>query len=200
MGREGCVFLQLPCFLPSLLMGWLFSSLLPWCAGTDETEAVSDPPGDSSVHPICEEEQVSAGIEPPPQAQEETLLSEQLDRVQTMEDVEALATKEPLEEQEKPAAAGAGERAHQQDKGRAGARPAKKPTAKEKMISLQSVLSEKPREIQCPSLPVVMEEEVSGTGPVLLGQEPAGRRALTPVSTGGWHRPAGGDHRGLCRG
>ncbi|XP_066861208.1 U3 small nucleolar RNA-associated protein 14 homolog A isoform X2 [Anser cygnoides] len=130
--------------------------------GTDETEAVSDPPGDSSVHPICDEEQVSAGIEPPPQAQEETLLSEQLDRVQTMEDVEALASKEPLEEQEKPAAAGAEERAHQQDKGRAGARPAKKPTAKEKMISLQSVLSEKPQEIQCPSLPVVMEEEEGG--------------------------------------
>ncbi|XP_035397326.1 U3 small nucleolar RNA-associated protein 14 homolog A isoform X2 [Cygnus atratus] len=130
--------------------------------GTGETEAVSDPPGDSSVHPICDEEQVSAGIEPPPQAQEETLLSEQLDRVQTMEDVEALASKEPLEEQEKPAAAGAEERAHQQDKGRAGARPAKKPTAKKKMISLQSVLSGKPQEIQCPSLPVVMEEEEGG--------------------------------------
>ncbi|XP_040428029.1 U3 small nucleolar RNA-associated protein 14 homolog A isoform X2 [Cygnus olor] len=130
--------------------------------GTDETEAVSDPPGDSSVHPICDEEQVSAGIEPPPQAQEETLLSEQLDRVQTMEDVEALASKEPLEEQEKPAAAGAEERAHQQDKGRAGARPAKKPTAEKKMISLRSVLSGKPQEIQCPSLPVVMEEEEGG--------------------------------------
>ncbi|XP_035167438.1 U3 small nucleolar RNA-associated protein 14 homolog A-like [Oxyura jamaicensis] len=130
--------------------------------GTDETEAVSDPPGDSSIPPVCEEEQVSAEIEPPPQAQEETLLWEQLDRVRTMEDVEALASKEPLEEQEKPAAAGAEERAPQQDKGRAGARPDKKPTAKNKMISLESVLSGKPQEIQCPSLPVVMEEEEGG--------------------------------------
>eukprot|EP00075_Anas_platyrhynchos_P031445 XP_027320698.1 U3 small nucleolar RNA-associated protein 14 homolog A isoform X1 [Anas platyrhynchos] len=130
--------------------------------GTDETE-VPDPPGDSSVHPICDEEQPSAGIEPPPQAQEEILLSEQLDRVQTMEEVEALASKEPSEEQEQqPAAAGAEERAPRQEKGKVGARPAKKPTAKEKMIRLESVLSEKPQEIQCPSLPVVMEEEEGG--------------------------------------
>uniref|UniRef100_A0A8B9ULE3 UT14A protein n=1 Tax=Anas zonorhyncha TaxID=75864 RepID=A0A8B9ULE3_9AVES len=124
---------------------------------------VPDPPGDSSVHPICDEEQPSAGIEPPPQAQEEILLSEQLDRVQTMEEVEALASKEPSEEQEQqPAAAGAEERAPRQEKGKVGARPAKKPTAKEKMIRLESVLSEKPQEIQCPSLPVVMEEEEGG--------------------------------------
>lgn len=122
------------------------------------------------MHPLYDEEQPSAGIEPPPQAQEEILLSEQLDRVQTMEEVEALASKEPSEEQEQqPAAAGAKERASWQEKGKAGTRPAKKPTAKEKMIRLESVLSEKPQEIQCPSLPLVMEEEVSGTGLVLLG-------------------------------
>ncbi|NXK49429.1 UT14A protein, partial [Chauna torquata] len=140
-----------------------------WCAtgldkravGADETEVVSEPLGDSSIHPICAKEQVSTRTEPLPQAQEEILLSEQPYRVQTMEDIEALASKEPSEEQ-KPAAAGAEEQAHQQEKGRAGARPAKKPTAKKKIISLQSVLSGKPQEIQCPSLPVVMEEEEGG--------------------------------------
>ncbi|NXI67051.1 UT14A protein, partial [Anseranas semipalmata] len=149
--------------LAALRRAWCAAALGKCVVGrADETEVVSEPPGDSSIHPTCAEEQVSAGIEPPPRAQEETLLSEQLHRVQTMEDVEALASEEPSEEPEKPAAVGAEERSHQQEKGRAGARPAKKPTAKKKIISLQSVLSAAPQEVQCPSLPVVMEEEEGG--------------------------------------
>ncbi|NXC46810.1 UT14A protein, partial [Penelope pileata] len=133
--------------------------------GTDETEADSEQlPGDSSIHPICVEEQVSAGIEPSPQAQEEPLLSEQLHRVRTMEDMEALASEEPTVEQEKPAATVMEKPAHQQEEDRAGGtRPAKKKTDKKKeIINLQSVLSGKSREVQCPSLPVVMEEEEGG--------------------------------------
>uniref|UniRef100_A0A8C0ART6 Uncharacterized protein n=1 Tax=Buteo japonicus TaxID=224669 RepID=A0A8C0ART6_9AVES len=127
-------------------------------------EAVSELPGDNPVHPVCAEEQASLGIEQPPQVQEEILLSEQLVRVRTMEDVEALASEERVEEQEKPAATRAEKRVQQQEEGRAENGRAKKPPAKKKMISLQAVLSGKSQEVQCPSLPVVMEEEVSRMG------------------------------------
>ncbi|NXH74547.1 UT14A protein, partial [Hydrobates tethys] len=139
-----------------------FSHLLPQCVGADETEAVSELPGNSPIRPVCAEERASLGIEQPPQAQEEILLLEQLGRVQTMEDVEALASEERVEEEEKPAAARAEKQVRQQEEGRAGDRRAKKPPAKKKMISLQAVLAGKPQEVQCPSLPVVVEEEEGG--------------------------------------
>lgn len=165
-GSGGCFlpgFTRLSCTLTPC--SWVtVSHLLPQCIGADEREAVSELPGDSPVHPVCAEEQVSLGIEQPPQAQEEILLSEQLGRVRTMEDVEALASEECVEEQEKPAATRAEKRVQQQKEGRAENRRAKKPPAKKKMISLQAVLSGKPQEVQCPSLPVIMEEEVSRMG------------------------------------
>lgn len=112
--------------------------------------------------------------EQPQQAQEEEiLLSEQLGRVQTMEDVEALASEEHVEEQkvlpaprvEKPAATRAKKRVQQQEESRAGDKHDRKPPAKKKkMISLQAVLSRKAQDVQCPSMPVVVEEEVSRTG------------------------------------
>ncbi|XP_072190766.1 U3 small nucleolar RNA-associated protein 14 homolog A isoform X2 [Excalfactoria chinensis] len=100
--------------------------------------------------------------EVPEQAQEEPLLSEQLHRVQTMEDIEALASEELTAEQEKPEAVGTEKPAHPQEEGRATPKPAKKPAAKKKMINLQSVLSGKLQEAQCPSLPVVVVEEEGG--------------------------------------
>ncbi|KAM6381197.1 LOW QUALITY PROTEIN: U3 small nucleolar RNA-associated protein 14 homolog A [Pluvialis apricaria] len=137
--------------------------------GADETEVVAEPPGDSPIHPVCAEEQASLGMEQaslgmeqPPQAQEEMLLSEQLGRVRTMEDVEALASEERVEEQEKPAATRAEKRVLQQEEGRAGDKRGKKPPAKKKIISLQTVLAEKSQEVQFASLPVVMEEEEGG--------------------------------------
>ncbi|NXW55660.1 UT14A protein, partial [Eurystomus gularis] len=139
----------------------------------DETEAVAELPGDSPVHPISAEEQAGVGIEQPEQAQEEILLSEQLHRVRTMEDVEALASEEHVEEQEQlvcprpeKSVAPRAEKRVQQEEGRAGDKHSKKPPAKKKkkkkMISLQAVLAGKPQEAQCPSLPVVVEEEEGG--------------------------------------
>ncbi|KFZ66049.1 U3 small nucleolar RNA-associated protein 14 A, partial [Antrostomus carolinensis] len=117
--------------------------------GAGEAEVVSELPGDNPIHPICAEEKESTGLEQPPQeAQEQILLSEQLDRARTMEDVEALASEERVEEQEKPTATKAEK---QEEK--------KKPPAKKKIINLQDVLAGKPQEVQCPSLPVVVEEE-----------------------------------------
>ncbi|NWT25099.1 UT14A protein, partial [Cardinalis cardinalis] len=118
--------------------------------------------GDSPVPPVCAEELMSTGPEPPPQAQEQLLLSEQLRRVHTMEDVESLAKDELVEEQEKLVALRAGKRAQQQEEGRAGDRHTKKAPAKRKMISLEAVLDGKPQEMDCPSLPVVLEEEEGG--------------------------------------
>uniref|UniRef100_A0A8C0VDD9 UTP14A small subunit processome component n=1 Tax=Cyanistes caeruleus TaxID=156563 RepID=A0A8C0VDD9_CYACU len=121
--------------------------------------------GDSPVSPACAEELVSTGLEPPPQAQEQLLLSEQLRRVQTMEDVESLANEELVEsslEQEKLVAPRAGKQAQQQEEGRAGDRHTKKTPAKRKMISLEALLDGKPQEMDCPSLPVVLEEEEGG--------------------------------------
>ncbi|XP_055674005.1 U3 small nucleolar RNA-associated protein 14 homolog A isoform X1 [Falco peregrinus] len=130
--------------------------------GADETDAVSELLRDSPVHPVCAEEQTSVRIEQPSQAQAEILLLEQLGRVQTMEDAEALASEEHVEELEKLGAAGAEEQVQQQEEGRAEERRVKKPPAKKKIISLQAVLSGKSQEVQCPSLPVVMEEEEGG--------------------------------------
>ncbi|NWS81510.1 UT14A protein, partial [Toxostoma redivivum] len=135
---------------------------------TEELEDSPVPPAcaeeleDSPVPPACAEELVSAGLEPPPQAQEQLLLSEQLHRVQTMEDVENLAKEELVEEQEKLVAPRAGKRVKQQEEGRAGDRHPKKKAAKRKMISLEAVLDGKPQEMDCPSLPVVLEEEEGG--------------------------------------
>lgn len=104
------------------------------------------------------------GLKQPPQAQEDVLLSEQLRRVQSMADVDALASEEHVEEQEKPMATRVKKQVEQQEEGRAGDGCAKKPPAKKKIISLQAVLAGKPQEVQCPSLPMVVEEEVSRTG------------------------------------
>uniref|UniRef100_A0A8D0F897 UT14A protein n=1 Tax=Strix occidentalis caurina TaxID=311401 RepID=A0A8D0F897_STROC len=156
--------LTLSCSLPPC--SWVtVSQLLPQCVGADETEAVPELPGDG---PICAEEQASVGIEQPPQAQEEVLLSEQLGRVRTMEDVDALASEERVEEQEKLVVATAEKlvparaekRVRQQEEGRAGDKRAKK--LAKKMISLEAVLAGKPQQVQCPSLPVVVEEEEGG--------------------------------------
>ncbi|XP_066415464.1 U3 small nucleolar RNA-associated protein 14 homolog A isoform X2 [Molothrus aeneus] len=143
--------------------------------GADETEIGAEQPrdspvppvcaeelGDSPVPPVCAEELVSTGLEPPPQAQEQLLLSEQLRRVWTMEDVENLAKDELVEEQEKLVVLRAGKQAQQQEEGRAGDRHTKKAPAKRKMISLEAVLDGKPQEMDCPSLPVVLEEEEGG--------------------------------------
>ncbi|NXY19581.1 UT14A protein, partial [Atrichornis clamosus] len=138
-------------------------------------EASAKEPGDSPIPPVCAEESgdspitpvgaealVSVGLEPPSQAQEQLLLSEQLRHMQTMEDMESLAKEEPVEKQEKPAAPRAGKRAQRQEEGRAGDRHAKKTQAKRKMISLEDVLDGKSQEMDCPSLPLVLEEEEGG--------------------------------------
>ncbi|NXI77447.1 UT14B protein, partial [Rhipidura dahli] len=153
--------------------------LYPQHVGADETEVSAEQPrdsplspgcaeelGDSPVPPVCAEEPVGVGPEPPPQAQEQLLLSEQLRRVQTMEDVESLAkeelVEELVEEQEKEVAPRARKRAQQQEEGRAGDKQSKKTPGKRKMISLEAVLDGKPQEMDCPSLPVVLEEEEGG--------------------------------------
>lgn len=205
------------------------SHLLPQCADADVAEAVSEPSGDIPIPLICAEAEVSAGIELPTGAQEEIMLSQQLGRAQTMEDVEALASEEHVEEPEEPAAgggemgvqqpvvtgskaraqqqaaagagtgaqqlvaaaaeardwqpvatgAGAGvqqpaaagaETQRQPEEGRAGARPARKPSSQKQLISLQAVLEGRAQEVQCPSLPVLLEEEVRGTHQPLVPQ------------------------------
>ncbi|NWW34831.1 UT14A protein, partial [Panurus biarmicus] len=128
----------------------------------DETEASAEQPRDSPVPPACDKELVSTELEPPAQAQEQLLLSEQLRRMQTMEDVESLAKEELVEEQEKLVPPRAGKQAQQQEEGTAGDRHTKKTPAKRRMISLEAVLDGKPQEMDCPSLPVVLEEEEGG--------------------------------------
>ncbi|NWU32027.1 UT14A protein, partial [Dyaphorophyia castanea] len=122
----------------------------------------AEEPGHSPVPPVCAEELASLGLEPPAEAQEQRLLSEQLRRVQTMEDLESLAKEEPGEEQEKVVAPRARKRAQRQEEGRAGDRHSKKTPAKRKVISLEAMLDGKPLEMDCSSLPVVMEEEEGG--------------------------------------
>ncbi|NXD27459.1 UT14A protein, partial [Spelaeornis formosus] len=138
-------------------------SCVGWqCCGAEQRKgSCAEVLQDSPVPPACAEELVSTGLEPPLQAQEQ-LLSEQLRRVQTMEDVESLAKEELVEEQEKLVAPRVEKRAQQQEEGRAGDRHTKKTPGKRKMISLEAVLDGKPQELDCPSLPVVLEEEEGG--------------------------------------
>ncbi|NXX76601.1 UT14A protein, partial [Urocolius indicus] len=138
---------------------------LPQHVGAGEIEAASEPLEDN---PISAKGEVSPGLEEPPQApeeppqaQEEPLLSEQLSRVQTMEEVEALGSEERVEEQQ-PAAAGAQRHRQRRQEPSAKAKPAKKP-AKQRLLSLQAMMAGKPQEAQCPSLPLLMEEEDGGT-------------------------------------
>ncbi|KFP05667.1 U3 small nucleolar RNA-associated protein 14 B, partial [Calypte anna] len=128
--------------------------------GADEAEAVSELAGDSLVPPVPAKELTSAGVEQSSRAQEQILLSGQLSRVQTVEDMEALASEERVEEQEQQEKRVEEEPGEQQEK--PGGRPAKKPPAKRKMISLEAVMSGKLQELQCPVLPVVVEEEEGG--------------------------------------
>ncbi|NXK79298.1 UT14A protein, partial [Amazona guildingii] len=131
--------------------------------GESESWAVSEPPGAIPIPLICAEAEVSGGMELPAGAQEEVLLSQQLGRARTMEDVEALASEEPEAREGQPAAAGGEKGAQrQQEEGRAGARPARKPAAQKQLISLQAVLEGRAQEVQCPSLPVLLEEEEGG--------------------------------------
>ncbi|NWI09888.1 UT14A protein, partial [Crypturellus soui] len=138
----------------------------PWppSVGADQTEEVSRLPGDISIDPTCTEEQACVGIEQTSQAQEEVLLLEQPNRVRTMEDIEALASEERAEEQEMPVAAGTEKRVRQQKEDRMETGRTKKPrkARKKETISLQAVLSGKPQEAQCPSLPMAVEEEEGG--------------------------------------
>uniref|UniRef100_A0A672URU4 UT14A protein n=1 Tax=Strigops habroptila TaxID=2489341 RepID=A0A672URU4_STRHB len=155
---------------PPVPSSWVtVSHLLPQCAGADATEAVSEPLGDIPVPPVCAEAEAStgiepsAGIEPPAGAQEGVLLWQQLGRARTMEDVEALASEEHVEEPQPVAAEAETGARRQQEEGRAGARPAKKAAAQKKqLISLQAVLEGRAQEAQCPSLPVLLEEEEGG--------------------------------------
>ncbi|NXD10245.1 UT14A protein, partial [Nothocercus nigrocapillus] len=145
-------------------LGVIISHPWPPSVGADQTEEVSELPGDISVDPVCTEEQATVGTEQPSQAQEEVLLLEQPSRVRTMEDIEALASEEHVEEQEIPVAAGMEKRVRQQEEDRAKTGQKKKPrkARKKEIINLQAVLSGKPQEAQCPSLPMAVEEEEGG--------------------------------------
>ncbi|NXN96714.1 UT14A protein, partial [Rhinopomastus cyanomelas] len=136
--------------------------------GPVSPEEVMDGPKEPGNAPVPPVEMMRVGIEQPELAQEQKLLSEQLDRVQTMEEVEALASKEHVEEQERLVAPKAKKQV-QQEKGRDGDGYDKKPPSKRKkkkqqqqLISLRAVLAGKPQQIQCPSLPIVVEEEEGG--------------------------------------
>ncbi|NWV65426.1 UT14A protein, partial [Malurus elegans] len=132
----------------------------PQHVGADETEAGAEQPRDSPLPPVSAKDLVSVG--PPPLAQEQLLLSEQLCRVQTMEDLERLAKEELEEEQEKLGSPRAEKQAQQQEEGRVQDRHTKKTPAKRKIISLEAVVDGKPQEMDCPSLPMVLEEEEGG--------------------------------------
>uniref|UniRef100_A0A8C8S0Y9 U3 small nucleolar RNA-associated protein 14 homolog A n=1 Tax=Pelusios castaneus TaxID=367368 RepID=A0A8C8S0Y9_9SAUR len=94
-------------------------------------------------------------VEPAVQEPEGPLLSEQLGRLQTLEEMDALGQEEGAEEQAQPWPT----RALQgpEEEGSFGEeRPARK---QKKMINLQAVLAEESHVIQCPSLPVSEEKE-----------------------------------------
>ncbi|XP_074863758.1 U3 small nucleolar RNA-associated protein 14 homolog A [Carettochelys insculpta] len=99
--------------------------------------------------------QTGAGLEQAAPEQEEPLLSEQLDRRSTMEDIEALGQQEERD-QPQPARP---LQASEEEAARPPSEQAGKAAKQEKMISLQAVLAGESHEIHCPALPVSVQDE-----------------------------------------
>lgn len=115
--------------------------------------------------------QTGPGGDLPAQEPEGPLLSEQLDRRRTLEEIEALGQEEGAEEQERPWPPGTLQES-QEEGSPGGGHTGGKATKEKRLISLQAVLAGESRAIQCPALPVsVLDEEEEAADQRLVIQE-----------------------------
>lgn len=103
--------------------------------------------------------QTGPGVEQPAQGPEGPLLSEQLGRRRTPEEIDALGQEEGAEEQERPWPTGTLQES--EEEGSAGGCRTARKAPKQKMINLQAVLAGESHVIQCPAQPISVQDEVS---------------------------------------
>ncbi|CAM4625086.1 unnamed protein product [Caretta caretta] len=101
--------------------------------------------------------QTGPGVEQPAQGPEGPLLSEQLGRRRTLEEIDALGQEEGAEEQERPWPTGTLQES--EEGGSAGGGRTVRKAPKQKMINLQAVLAGESHVIQCPAQPISVQDE-----------------------------------------
>ncbi|CAM4612067.1 unnamed protein product [Lepidochelys olivacea] len=101
--------------------------------------------------------QMGPGVEQPAQGPEGPLLSEQLGRRRTLEEIDALGQEEGAEEQERPWPTGTLQES--EEEGSAGGGHTVRKAPKQKMINLQAVLAGESHVIQCPAQPISVQDE-----------------------------------------
>ncbi|CAM4718503.1 U3 small nucleolar RNA-associated protein 14 homolog A [Lepidochelys kempii] len=101
--------------------------------------------------------QTGPGVEQPAQGPEGPLLSEQLGRRRTLEEIDALGQEEGAEEQERPWPTGTLQES--EEEGSAGGGHTVRKAPKQKMINLQAVLAGESHVIQCPAQPISVQDE-----------------------------------------
>ncbi|CAM5139881.1 unnamed protein product [Eretmochelys imbricata] len=101
--------------------------------------------------------QTGPGVEQPAQGPEGPLLSEQLGRRRTLEEIDALGQEEGAEEQERPWPTGTLQESEEEGSAGGGCTARKAP--KQKMINLQAVLAGESHVIQCPAQPISVQDE-----------------------------------------
>ncbi|CAM2120255.1 U3 small nucleolar RNA-associated protein 14 homolog A [Caretta caretta] len=101
--------------------------------------------------------QTGPGVEQPAQGPEGPLLSEQLGRRRTLEEIDALGQEEGAEEQERPWPTGTLQES--EEEGSAGGGRTVRKAPKQKMINLQAVLAGESHVIQCPAQPISVQDE-----------------------------------------
>ncbi|EMP32091.1 U3 small nucleolar RNA-associated protein 14 like protein A [Chelonia mydas] len=105
--------------------------------------------------------QTGPGVEQPAQGPEGPLLSEQLGRRRTPEEIDALGQEEGAEEQERPWPTGTLQES--EEEGSAGGCRTARKAPKQKMINLQAVLAGESHVIQCPAQPISVQDEEEET-------------------------------------
>lgn len=126
-------------------------------AGSPEPEGAGEVEEAHLFVELLSNVQTGPGVEQPAQGPEEPLLSEQLGRRCTLEEIDALGQEEGAEEQERPWPTRTLQKS--EEEGSAGGGQVAKKAPKQKMINLQAVLAGESHVIQCPAQPVSVQDE-----------------------------------------
>ncbi|KAM9127047.1 U3 small nucleolar RNA-associated protein 14 homolog A isoform 1-T2 [Pangshura tecta] len=126
-------------------------------AGSPEPEGAGEVEEAHLFVELLSNVQMGPGVEQPAQGPEEPLLSEQLGRRCSLEEIDALGQEEGAEEQERPWPTRTLQKS--EEEGSAGDGHTAKKAPKQMMIDLQAVLAGESHVIQCPAQPVSVQDE-----------------------------------------
>uniref|UniRef100_A0A8C3T8H7 U3 small nucleolar RNA-associated protein 14 homolog A n=1 Tax=Chelydra serpentina TaxID=8475 RepID=A0A8C3T8H7_CHESE len=126
-------------------------------AGSLEPESAGEAEEAHTFVELLSNVQMGPGVEQPARGPEGPLLSEQLGRRRTLEEIDALGQEEGAEEQEQPWPTRTLQES--EEDGNAGGGCTARKAPKQKMINLQAVLAGESHAIQCPAQPVSVQDE-----------------------------------------